>query len=149
MKRIRLFWLVLPLALIAAGFKSEPQIANEFGQSLLQVVADGDIDQVKSLLSQGADVNAKDEKGQTALHLAVREGHLALAELLLSKGAEVDVKDKFGWTALNCRSNLVTGPSSISKRFRSRLSTRPTGRRMARKTGSYTLWMRTAPMQPT
>lgn len=105
------------MTFIAAGFRSEPEKANEFSESLLQVAADGDIDQVKSLLSQGADVNTEDEKGQTALHLAVREGHLALAELLLSKGAEVDVKDKFGWTALNCRSNLVTGPSSVSKRL--------------------------------
>ena len=136
MKPRRLFCLVLPLALIAAGFKSEPEKANEFSQSLLQVAADGDIDQVKSLLSQGADVNTEDEKGQTALHLAVREGHVTMAELLLSKGAEVNTKDKFGWTALNCRSNLVTDPGSISKRLRSRLSTRPTGRRMARKTGS-------------
>ncbi len=61
MKLLRLLCLVLPLTLIAAGFTSEPEKVNELNKSLLQAAAKGDIAQVKSLLSKGADVNAKDK----------------------------------------------------------------------------------------
>ncbi|MCP4698132.1 MAG: hypothetical protein GY862_14960 [Gammaproteobacteria bacterium] len=49
---------------------------------------------VKLLLVNGADVDAKDEQGETPLHVAVRLGFADLAQSLLSKGATVDMLTK-------------------------------------------------------
>lgn len=51
-------------------------------------------------LEKEADVNAKDESGQTALHKAATNGHKAVALLLLEKGAGVSAKDESKRTAL-------------------------------------------------
>ena len=82
MKPLKLLCLVLPLTFIAAGFKSEPEKANEFSKLLLQAVAKGDIAQVKSHLSKGADVNTRDETGRLPLHYAVAGKHKDIVELL-------------------------------------------------------------------
>jgi ankyrin repeat protein len=54
-----------------------------------------------SLLDQGADINSRDERTQTPLHLAATEGHLEVVCLLLERGAEVDSRNKSGWTPLH------------------------------------------------
>ncbi len=58
--------------------------------SLHKVAADGDIEQVKLLISKGADVDAKDKLGRTALHFASEKGHAEVAKLLISQGADVN-----------------------------------------------------------
>lgn len=100
MKPLKLLCLVLPLTLIAAGFKSEPEKANEFSKSLLQAAAEGDIAQIKSLLSKGVEINTRDERGLTPLHHAASSGHNDIVELLIAKGAETNSKDKWGYTPL-------------------------------------------------
>uniref|UniRef100_A0A0E0G2M9 S-acyltransferase n=1 Tax=Oryza nivara TaxID=4536 RepID=A0A0E0G2M9_ORYNI len=54
---------------------------------------------VLSLLSgqHGADVNAIDHTGQTALHWSAVRGHIQVAELLLKEGAKVDAADLYGY----------------------------------------------------
>jgi len=70
-------------------------------ESLHQAVASGDIDQIKSLISRGADVNAKDRSSRTPLHYAARWGHKDVVELLLAKDADVNGKDNQGQTPLS------------------------------------------------
>ena len=48
----------------------------------------GCIDTVKALLAEGADLNAKDEFGETALDCAERCGHMKIAQLLKEAGAK-------------------------------------------------------------
>ncbi|MDM8545108.1 ankyrin repeat domain-containing protein [Candidatus Venteria ishoeyi] len=45
---------------------------------------------VRLLLEKGANINARNDKGETPLHVAVRLGNGELIALLLSKGAEID-----------------------------------------------------------
>jgi len=62
-------------------------------ETLHGAVASGDIDEVKRLLSQGGDINAKNESGQTPLHLALNSSRMEVAELLVANGADVEAID--------------------------------------------------------
>jgi pectate lyase len=73
-------------------------------QSLHKAVADHNIAQVKSLLSQGINVNGKDETGDTPLHCAAkiaRDAGKDVCELLIASGASVNATNKVGWTPLH------------------------------------------------
>ena len=52
------------------------------------------------LLAKGADANAIDTSGRSALSLAVRNHDLSSIELLLDKGADVNKRDREQWTPL-------------------------------------------------
>jgi len=70
-------------------------------KSLNQAVVDGDIDQVKSQISAGADVNSKNRMGWTLLQTAIRNKRTEIAQLLIDKGADVNAKDNRGKTPLH------------------------------------------------
>ena len=55
---------------------------------------------VKSLIDNGADVNARNNSGQTALMGASWMDHTEIVELLLENGADVNAKSNDGQTAL-------------------------------------------------
>ena len=101
MKPTKLFCLILVLTFPLAGCKKRAAKPAKPAKLLHQVVASGDIDQIKSLISKGADVNAKDRSDRTPLHYAARWGHKDVAELLLAKDADVNVKDNRGRTPLS------------------------------------------------
>ena len=61
----------------------------------------GDTTALERLIASGAEVDAADYDGRTALHLAAAEGHAAAVELLLRKGARVGVADRWGGTPLH------------------------------------------------
>ena len=65
-----------------------------------QAAADGDIDKVKSLISKGVDVNAKDEADRTALHVVALQGRPGVAQVLIANGADLHARDKEGCTPL-------------------------------------------------
>lgn len=73
------------------GFCAATVWADEaLNKALLKTI---DIMLVKELITKGADVNAKDDKGRTLLHITAFYGEgLELAELLISKGADVNAK---------------------------------------------------------
>ncbi|MCG6962109.1 MAG: ankyrin repeat domain-containing protein [Acidobacteria bacterium] len=71
-------------------------------QSLLEAVNEGDREQVRSLVEQGADID--DTEGSSygsPLSTAARKGHLEIVRLLLDAGAEIDFRnDDMGATPL-------------------------------------------------
>jgi uncharacterized protein len=73
----------------------EPKISN-----LMQVVLEGNLDNVNDLLAKGANVNEQDAKGNNALMIAASKGYVKIVERLLEVGANVNVQEKDGWTAL-------------------------------------------------
>ncbi|MBP9899979.1 MAG: ankyrin repeat domain-containing protein [Verrucomicrobiota bacterium] len=60
----------------------------------------GDAVRVASMLDAGADINALDGHGQTALMNAAHKGHAEVVRLLSKRGANLDHTAKFGLSAL-------------------------------------------------
>ncbi|MDP7524705.1 MAG: ankyrin repeat domain-containing protein, partial [Arenicellales bacterium] len=85
---------------VAEAAQPEPQTAKAPDIDIHSAATEGNIEAVKQQLAEGADVNAKNDLGSTALHLA-QDGDKEIAELLITKGADVSVKDKFGRTPLH------------------------------------------------
>jgi len=83
---------------------AKPETATEHEakptKSLHQATAIGDIEQVKSLLAKNANVNLRDNNGQTPLHYAAGAGHRHVVEFLITRGADVNAMDKNGETPL-------------------------------------------------
>ena len=88
----------LPIAkiLVEHGAKIEDTLSN--GKTpLIEHSFMGDTDVVKYLLSLGANVKAKDENGDTALHLA---NNVEISKALVEHGADIDAIDNEGMTPL-------------------------------------------------
>jgi len=69
-------------------------------KSLFEAARKGDIEQVKSLISKGVDINVTDDKGRTPLHYAAEHSHREVSELLIAEGADVNASGPGDWTAL-------------------------------------------------
>jgi TPR repeat protein len=67
---------------------------------LLLAAENGDTKNAKSLIDNGADIDATDEDGMAALLIAAREGHTKTVKMLLDKGANIEAKTDDGVTAL-------------------------------------------------
>jgi len=103
-----------PVEPVAEVASPEPPTAKAPDISIHEAAEDGNIEAVKQHLAAGADVNANDFVGATALHNAVRVevGETTVAnkdvaaqkeiiELLIAAGADVNAKDDDGWTPLH------------------------------------------------
>ncbi|XP_059307226.1 potassium channel SKOR-like isoform X2 [Lycium ferocissimum] len=71
------------------------------GSFLCMVIAKGDSDLLRRLLSNGVDPNTKDYDQRTPLHLASSQGQYPMAKLLLGAGASVFSKDRWGNTPID------------------------------------------------
>jgi ankyrin repeat protein len=69
-------------------------------RSLLEVTKAGDHEAALRLIASGADVNAAQPDGTTALHWAAYNDDDGLAQALLAKGAKAQVRNQFGVTPL-------------------------------------------------
>ena len=97
MKVLRLFCLILALIFLAVGCEkkltkplelNKPIGLTESIRSLHEAVEKGNFSVVKALISDGADVNTKDNKGRTPLRWAKNSGHTEIVELLRKHGAK-------------------------------------------------------------
>ncbi|KAI5474195.1 26S proteasome non-ATPase regulatory subunit 10, partial [Pseudohyphozyma bogoriensis] len=61
----------------------------------------GNLEVVQLLVGAGADVNAVNAKGMTALHYAASKGHVSVGRLLISKGADINTRDRANQLALH------------------------------------------------
>jgi uncharacterized protein len=59
------------------------------------------IEAIQLCLDQNVDINAKDNRGETALHGAALKGYDEVVEFLVEHGAKLDLKDNRGFTAID------------------------------------------------
>jgi ankyrin repeat protein len=76
-------------------------------------VSRGDVEAVQAQLCAGADVNARDRYGQTALMLAAHHGHAALVETLIAHGAALNMTAKYHLSALMLA--VIAGHADIAR----------------------------------
>lgn len=109
-----------PLAM--ARQRKHTEVANILRQhgatdTVHAAVAVDDIEGVKRLLSEGADINAKDNvkyKYMTPLHVACQRGNKEIAQLLIENKADIEARDdRWGDTALHFAA--VSGHKEIVK----------------------------------
>ncbi len=74
--------------------------ATEGNDRLIEAAWANDIETARTLIEQGADVNAQDDTRQSAYLIATSEGHLELLDLTLDNGADVTSLDGFNGTGL-------------------------------------------------
>src|SRR5215218_1072271 len=88
-----------PLAAAAAKLGVNERAPD--GSTALQwAVYDEDIERVRSLLKEGADVAAANNYGANAMQLAAEVANLEILKLLLEAGANADSPNPEGQTAL-------------------------------------------------
>ncbi len=69
--------------------------ADTLDEEFIKAAFAGQVSEVRRLLEEGANVNAKRENGMTALMGASLAGHQEVVELLLAREADVDAKVYF------------------------------------------------------
>ena len=109
----------MPLARLLLDLGADPTIANKDNCTPLLAAAgvgalgDGEeaagteeeaIEMVRLLLELGADVNAVDDRGETALHGAAYQSRAKLVQFLVDHGADVHIQNReneWTWTPLH------------------------------------------------
>ena len=72
--------------------------------NILAAAYEGDLAKMKQLVAGGVDINLRDKKKVTPLHLAAFQGnkhHIAMTKWLLANGANVKARDHEGKTPLD------------------------------------------------
>jgi hypothetical protein len=85
----------------APAYKVEnPAIKGSVEDKLLTAVENCNLKNVEAFIAAGADLEARDEKGLTALMLAAKKGYADIVSALVKAGALVTLGDGYGATAL-------------------------------------------------
>ena len=87
----------------AAGVPAQPPLYDRRGRVALRRI-DSEalaLDAVNIVLERGADVNARNQRGDTALHGAAGQNYGSVAKVLAQRGARLDVRNKAGKTPLS------------------------------------------------
>ena len=98
-------------AAVASANDPVLRLASGLDQQLIRAASQADVGAVREAIKDGAQVNAVDEQGNTALLVAAREGDLETARTLLRAGADVDGRagplTPLGQAALRGHSHMV------------------------------------------
>ncbi len=82
---------------------------NDNDKPLFLAIYKNNLDNIKTLIKEGANVNETDEDRYTPLHIACQEGNLDIIKYLIKKGAKVNAKTNYGSTPLHifCQEGIV------------------------------------------
>ncbi|KAL4448300.1 hypothetical protein ABPG75_005519 [Micractinium tetrahymenae] len=86
--------------LLGAGADPAATLTDFFLQPLMISAMNGCAASVKALLAAGAAVDARDQKGQTALSYAIEPGNESCVSALLAAGADPNLADALSFTPL-------------------------------------------------
>ena len=92
--RLRGAWRPLAAAVLAASVATAVHAAPD--RTVAEAARSGDAAAVRELLKSGADVNAAQGDGMTALHWAAQSGDADIVQMLLSAGANIRATTRLG-----------------------------------------------------
>ena len=94
----------------------EANAVQSNGKTALMLAArDGNMEEVKRLLKNGADVNRANKNGGTPIMYATLGGNLNIVKILIELGADPNAAAENGWTALMI--SAAKGYSAITKQL--------------------------------
>ncbi|WP_231575100.1 ankyrin repeat domain-containing protein [Bacillus sp. B-jedd] len=73
--------------------KENAGMNTDLNGGLPRAAEHGDLDEIKRLISDGADLNAQDSEGRTAVMIATYNNDVEAAKLLIEAGADVNIRD--------------------------------------------------------
>lgn len=84
-------------SLLLSGKQQTTQVVNEemdkLNRALLKAANQGDKEAISKLLTDGADIDATDERGRTSVMIAVHTNQLELFTFLVEQGANINIWD--------------------------------------------------------
>ncbi len=86
---------------------------HEGNNLLMACCATGNLAAVQAVAGEAPDLTIRNDLGQTALHIALEDGHYELARWLIEKGADPDIADNEQTTSLHLACS--TGNSELAK----------------------------------
>ena len=92
------------------------------GVDVLEAAAEGNINVVRQAIAKGANLNVKDEDGETPLLWAAMFGHKEVAELLIVKGADVNAMTNGGKTPLDVANKIESWDTSKVEAAKNKIS---------------------------
>ncbi|OME90667.1 ankyrin repeat domain-containing protein [Paenibacillus lautus] len=91
---LRLSAILLILLLSACQPNLEKEEVQNMDHELIEYAEQGNTEQVRQLLQSGANINATDEQGRTAVMAATYHNHVGTVEALIQAGADINIRDK-------------------------------------------------------
>ncbi|NCF98931.1 MAG: hypothetical protein GWP39_05395, partial [Planctomycetia bacterium] len=82
-------------------------------RALAKEIDGSGVDNVRLLISEGADVNYRGNQNWTPVLIASRYSYPEIVELLLEEGAEVNVSNNFGMTPLMFAAKYSSTPEIV------------------------------------
>ncbi|MFS0764295.1 ankyrin repeat domain-containing protein [Peribacillus phoenicis] len=73
--------------------KQEKETGKGMNEQLIQAVERKETERIRSLIEQGADINAQDSEGRTATMIATYNNDVETAKILIEAGADVNIQD--------------------------------------------------------
>ncbi len=106
MNIVRNSLILLPLIFLFAcvttrtlPISGEKSLAPELNNKLLEAAKNGDLKQFKTLLQNGADINSKNAKGLSPIHIASFSGSYEIVRFMIERGVNINA-EVGGWTPL-------------------------------------------------